>query len=106
MCAEKVFRRQPASSNTILRPAALNIVSSVTIMALTSRNSLTKQREPIGKRAKFGAVITGKRDPPRPLQHIAAVVPSSRGGAPSSPSRTCAAGSGVGADGRFTVRSR
>ena len=36
-------------------------------------------------RAKFGAVIAGKRDPPRSLQRIAAVVPSGRGGGAEQP---------------------
>ncbi len=58
---EKVFRLQPASSNTITRPAALNIVSSVAITVLTctpyaelalAELALTEQRERPGQAAE------------------------------------------------------
>jgi len=58
---EQVFRLQPASSNTITRPAALNIVSSVAITVLTctpyaelalAELALAEQRERPGQAAE------------------------------------------------------
>src|SRR5712691_10136939 len=85
---EKVFRLQPASSNTITRPAALNIVSSVAITVLTCTPyapwlpspRLPRQRQevlPASSRAHREFRPTGRQHPPPP-RRAAAHRPSRR----------------------------
>src|SRR6266567_9262259 len=76
---KEVFRLQPASSNTITRPAAPNIVSSVAITVLTcalyAGLALAEQRKQLGQARECRGVVAGQADPPGPLQGIAAFVP-------------------------------